>query len=105
MRRLRGSFTWGLCPQTPGIYRFFSARMGNLGFQFRGQAFLSPPFRPLNRSLGSHPCVALSRPVQVGSVSTSSFPGSIKKQRTAITPLTSCLTIGVHRSPCPRLST
>ena len=44
MRWLRGSLTWGLCPQTPGIYRFFSARMGILGFPFRGQAFLSPAF-------------------------------------------------------------
>ena len=27
MRLLRGSLHWGFHPQTPGIYRFFSARM------------------------------------------------------------------------------
>ena len=54
------------------------------------------PFRPLSRSLGLLPSIALSRPTQVGSVSIEPLRGSTKKQRTATTPLTRCLTFGVH---------
>jgi len=43
MRKLRGSLNWGLCPQTPGIYRFFLARMAVLGSGDRPQD-LSPAF-------------------------------------------------------------
>jgi hypothetical protein len=32
MRLLRSIFDWGRCPQTPGIYRFFSARMDAFDF-------------------------------------------------------------------------
>jgi hypothetical protein len=58
---------WGLCPQTPGILRFFLARMGMfLGGSLRATTAVAPvPFRPLNRSLGLLPSMALSRPVQV----------------------------------------
>ena len=56
------------------------------------------PFRPLSRSLGLLPSIALSRPTQVGSVSIEPLRGSTKKQRTATTPLTRCLTFGVHFS-------
>src|ERR1700722_9015813 len=65
MRLLRSSFTWGRCPQTPGIYPFFLARMATWDC-FQGTGATCPrPFRPLNRSLGSLPSVALSRPAQV----------------------------------------
>jgi hypothetical protein len=65
MRLLRDMFDWWLCPQTPGIYRFFYARMAVFDY-FQGTGSTYPrPFRPLNRSLGSLPSVALSRPAQV----------------------------------------
>jgi hypothetical protein len=69
--------------------------MGYFCFVSRGQAQpVPPPFRPLNRSLGLLPSIALSRPVQVGSLLTVPLARSTKKQRTASTPLTSCLTFG-----------
>ena len=86
MRWLRRSLDWGLCPQTPGIYRFFLARMAVFGFTGTGIRARPLPFRPLNRSLGLLPSIALSRPVQVGSLSTTSFAASRKMQRTARTP-------------------
>jgi hypothetical protein len=65
MTLTRARRNWGLCPQTPGIYRFFSARMGMFGvIQGTGQT-CPPPFRLLNRSLGLLPSRALSRPPQV----------------------------------------
>ena len=65
MRLLRGTLNWGRCPQTPGIYRFFLARMAVFDY-FQGTGATCPqPFRPLSRSLGSLPSVALSRPAQV----------------------------------------
>ena len=76
----------GLCPCDPGIYRFFSARMAIL-VTGTGMSTCPPPFRPLNRSLGLLPSIALSRPVQVGSVSTTSFAGQMKIHRTAFSPL------------------
>ena len=44
MRLLRGSWTWGRCPQTPGIYRFFPARMGVLVLDRGDRLSLSPAF-------------------------------------------------------------
>jgi hypothetical protein len=97
MRLLRASFIGGSAPKPPGFTAFFPPEWAFL-FVLRGQApTCPPPFRPLNRSLGLLPSIALSRPVQVGSLSTTLFARSTKKQRTAATPLTSCLTIGVHR--------
>ena len=65
MRLLRSTPDWGLCPQTPGVYRFFLARMDVLAcFQGTGPT-CPPPFRPLSRSLGLLPSIALSRPTQV----------------------------------------
>jgi hypothetical protein len=65
MRLLRGTFDWGLRPQSPGIYRVFFARMDALDcFQGTGTT-CPPPFRPLSRSLGLLPSIALSRPTQV----------------------------------------
>src|ERR1041384_27215 len=74
-----------------------AARMGVFAFVFKGTDSVRPLAFPAAESvLGSHPCVALSRPIQVGSVSTKPIRSSTKKQRTAITPLTGCLTFGVH---------
>jgi hypothetical protein len=65
MRSLRARRNWGLCPQTPGIYRFFLARMDVLGCLQGTGVTCPPPFRLLNRSLGLLPSIALSRPPQV----------------------------------------
>ena len=46
---------WGLCPHTPGIYRF-GARMTG------GGGLLPPRHSGPESALGSHPCVALSSP-------------------------------------------
>src|SRR4051812_44090217 len=65
MRLLHAMPNWGLCPQTPRIYRFFSARMDRSDL-FQGTGITCPPpFRLLNRSLRLLPSRALSRPVQV----------------------------------------
>jgi hypothetical protein len=75
MRWLRSIFCWGLCPQSPGIYRFFVARMAVSGNdKCEGGIDYRPlPFRPLSRSLGLLPSIALSRPTQVWPVSTRSI--------------------------------
>jgi hypothetical protein len=65
MRLLRSTLNWGLCPQTPGIYRFFHARMDVVDHLQGTGATCPPPFRPLSRSLGLLPSIALSRPTQV----------------------------------------
>ena len=65
MRLLRARRNWGLCPQTPRIYRFFSARMVLFGSIQGTGLTCPPPFRLLNRSLGLLPSRALSRPPQV----------------------------------------
>ena len=53
MRKLRAILHWGLCPQTPGIFRF-PARM----VVFRERATPAPmPFRPLSRRSGCVPAV------------------------------------------------
>src|SRR4051794_15343688 len=65
MRLLHAMPNWGLCPQTPRIYRFFTARMDRSDL-FQGTGITCPPpFRLLNRSLRLLPSRALSRPVQV----------------------------------------
>jgi hypothetical protein len=82
MRLLRSLLSWGLCPQTPGIYRFFPARMELIGFFSGGQDQpVPPPFRPLSRSLGLLPSRALSRPTQVLPLLTLFPPSPIENQR------------------------
>jgi hypothetical protein len=41
-----GFLDWGLCPQTPGIYRFFPAGMAGFSKQFEGGIWLPPPAFP-----------------------------------------------------------
>src|SRR5579859_6748565 len=65
MRLLRSTSNWGLCPQPLGIYRFFHARMDVVDHLPGTGATCPPPFRPLSRSLGLLPSIALSRPTQV----------------------------------------
>jgi hypothetical protein len=72
MRLLRVILTWGLRPQTPGIYRII-ARIGGVASQLEApppnpcQAFADgrrvarlPAIPAAGSALGSHPCVALS---------------------------------------------
>jgi len=57
MRWLRRSLDWGLCPQTPGIYRFFLARMAVSGFDGDRTFRLSPAFpaaEPVARVASQH---------------------------------------------------
>src|SRR6516164_5492750 len=65
MRLLRAKLNWGLGPQTPRIYRFFPARMEVFEFIQGTGPTCPPPFRPLSRSLGLLPSMALSSPAQV----------------------------------------
>src|ERR1700692_3231725 len=65
MRLLRSSFTWGGRPPTPSRYLSFFSRQALSGCFLSGGGTRPRPFRPLNRSLGSLPSVALSRPAQV----------------------------------------
>lgn len=60
MRLLRAKLNWGLGPQTPRIYRFFPARMEVFEFIQGTGPTCPPPFRPLSRSLGLLPSMALS---------------------------------------------
>jgi hypothetical protein len=83
-------------PATPG----FNASRQN-GY-FYGAADAAPAIPAAESALGSHPCVALS--------SAQVFPEWINRnlsvhvfQRTAITPLTLCLTSGVHFTVVPGL--
>jgi hypothetical protein len=93
-----GTASWGLCPQTPGIYRFFLARMAGLANQNMRAALRSRPlpFRPLNRSLGLLPSIALSRPIQVWPVSNEVPCGPTESQRVVACPKFPCLTVRVQ---------
>ena len=57
MRLLRVAYPWGLCPQTPEIYRLIRQN----GWSFWGTGCARPLAIPAAESaLGSHLCVALS---------------------------------------------
>src|SRR5437762_12440225 len=99
MRLLRTTLNWGLCPQTPGIYRFFHARMDVVDHLQGTGATCPPPFRPLSRSLGLLPSIALSRPTQVSPEWTTSTSPCNNFSANGDYPLTSCLTPGVHFKP------
>jgi hypothetical protein len=49
MRSLRRSLNWGLCPQTPGIYRFFLARMAVIGDGYSRPSPAFPAAEPVAR--------------------------------------------------------
>ena len=90
------SSSWWRCPQTPGIYRI-PARMTDSG----GRSLDLRSFRPLSRRSGCVPAVPYP-PLR-------SFQSGLPQprramifQRTATTPLTSCLTPGVQFSLTPR---
>ena len=102
MKSLRDDMlAWGRRPQTPGIYRF-RARMDAAGRPgFGGGRSRLQPFRQLSRRSGcvpaepypplSYPQSGLHQPCR-----------AILLQRTATTPLTDCLTFGVHfKLPIP----
>jgi hypothetical protein len=82
--------TWGRCPQTPGIYRI-PARMTERG----GRSLGLRSFRRLSRRSGCVPAVPYPplRSFQSGLLQPRR---AMIYQRTAITPLTRCLTPGVQ---------
>ena len=98
MRLLRSSLSWGLCPQTSGIYRFFLARMDVSGFRGDGHLRPSPAFpaaEPVARVASQH-C-----PIPSGSgrlIINHVVRGFQENAANGENPLTSCLTFGVHRS-------
>ena len=90
-------FRFGALPQTPGIYRFPAGRTdrGSGRIRFRS-------FRPLSRRSGCVPAVPYP-PLRFFQSGLYRPRRAIIFQPTAITPLTSCLTPGVHftfRLPC-----
>ncbi len=91
MKSLRDSLlSWGRCPQTPGIYRL-GARMTALG----GGRSRPRPFRRLSRRSGCVPAWPYP-PLRYFQSGSHQPRRSILLQPTATTPLTDCLTIGVH---------
>ena len=87
----------GSAPKPPGFIAFFPPEWIPLGFLSREQAGPAPsPFRPLSRSLGLLPSMALSRPTQVRLVLTEPARRATKKQRMVYCPKFPCLTLGVH---------
>jgi len=89
MTMLRGSSTWGRRPQTPGICRL-PARMSHGGGWRRPR-----PFRLLSRRSGCVPAVPCP-PLRYSQSGLWQPRRAIIFQRTAITPLTCCLTPGVQ---------
>ena len=96
MKSLRDDMlAWGRRPPTPGIYRFRARMDASKMLGFEGGRSRLQPFRQLSRRSGcvhagpypplSHPQSGLHQPCR-----------AILLQRTATTPLTDCLTFGVH---------
>jgi len=71
MRKHRSDLQLGALPPNPrDLPLFFRQNCTNANLFFEGDGVLRRPlpFRPLNRSLGVLPSIALSRPPQVGLV-------------------------------------
>ena len=97
MRLLRDQvFNGGLRPRAPGIYRL-PARMAGFG---GGQGRLRP-FRLLSRRSGCVPAVPYP-PLRYSQSGKHQPRRAILFQRTAMTPLTRCLTPGVHSTQTVR---
>jgi hypothetical protein len=77
----------GALPPDPRDLSLFSRQNGRFPLSmFEGGIGCRPlPFRPLNRLLGSHPCVALSHPAQVASVCATQPRRSREKRQTKTT--------------------
>lgn len=77
----------GALPPNPRDLPLFSRQNGRIFYcQFEGGIGCRPlPFRPLNRSLGLLPSIALSRPAQVGSVCIKQLRRSTEKRPTLTT--------------------
>src|SRR5712664_3614703 len=89
------SSSWGRRPQTPGIYRI-PARMTERG----GRSLHLRSFRPLSRRSGCVPAVPYP-PLRSSQSGLLQPRRAMIYQRTAITPLTSCLTPGVQFKYAP----
>src|SRR5579863_10655227 len=106
MRWLRGWCHWGLCPQTPGIYRVparIAVLLRNWGLRPQTPGALregdggpvSLLFRPLSRRSGCVPAEPYP-PLRFFQGGRLQPRRATIVQRTAITPLTSCRTPRVH---------
>src|SRR6516164_4970414 len=111
MRLLRSSLYWGLCPQTPGIYR--CSRQNSCVASQLGAAPPNPqdtaggrrvhrlPAIPAAESaLGLRPRIALSSAQVLPEWTTMASPCN-NFSANGDCPLTSCLTPGVHFIPPP----
>jgi hypothetical protein len=87
------SSSWGRCPQPPGIYRI-PARMTERG----GRSLGLRSFRQLSRRSGCVPAVPYP-PLMSFQSGLLQPRRAMIYQRTAITPLTSCLTPGIQFKP------
>src|SRR5690349_7957603 len=87
--RLTQANNGGSAPATPG----FNAVAPE--WLFKGAAGAAPAIPAAESTLGSHPCVALSSAQVLPEWINRNTP-STENQRTATTPLTLCLTPGVH---------
>jgi hypothetical protein len=86
----------GAPPPNPRDLSLFF-RQNGLWVCFQGTVFAAPsPFRPLSRSLGLLPSIALSRPTQVWLVSIKPIRRSTQKQRMVNGPKFPCLSRGVQ---------
>src|ERR1700722_18815120 len=91
MRTLRRILTWGRCPQTPGIFRFPPEWI-----YFGERAAPAPgPFRPLSRCSGCVPAAPYP-PLRYSQSGRHQPRRATIFCRTAIPPLTHCLTPRVH---------
>ena len=92
MKSLRDSLlSWGRYPQTPGIYRLGASMVA-----FGGGRSRPRPFRRLSRRSGCVPAWPYP-PLSYFQSGSHQPRRAILLQPTATTPLTDCLTIGVHR--------
>ncbi len=98
MKRAECSFAghWGLCPQPPGIYRV-AAKMA--GGETQGGRSRPVPLRPLSRRSGCVPAEPYP-PLSSMQCGATQLRRTMIFQRTALTPLTPCLTPRVRCTVC-----
>jgi hypothetical protein len=96
MRSLRAIPNWGRYPQTPEFFAFQPEWI------VLGSGLRPPPgpFRPLSRRSGCVPAVPYP-PLRYSQSGRHQPRRAMIFHRTAITPLTHCLSRGVHSSCCP----
>ena len=98
MRLLRVSLVGGSAPKPPGFFRFFSARMGAFVLWSWGAAVVLPP-RPVPAAAPVARVASQQSPIPSDAGRLIINPAArTLNEKAAIAPLTSCLTLGVHRT-------